>query len=121
MNIEDSRAIDNALQAAYHEVYSDELGPKTQEKLMDKFYDLIDATVFPDGENELDFESGIELGIKLSQNTAPGVKLYKTAYDHQAFYFVGTEDEIVKKINTIFDCCCPTDVLLRSGCQCNGN
>lgn len=127
MNYEESKAIDKAVQAAFHEVFNKDLDEDVQYKAADRFYDLIDATVFPDGENEIDFEAGFDLYKKFNKiwkaldAQLPFPSIYKSQYDEQTFYFVGTEDEIVKKLNTIFDCWCSNETLMRSGCECGGN
>ena len=126
MNYEESKKIDKAVQAAFHEVFNEDLAEDIQYKAADRFYDLIDATVFPDGENEIDFEAGFDLCKKYNNalHNCPEEKspeIYKSQYDNQTFYFVGTEDEIVKKLNTIFDCWCSNETLMRSGCACGGN
>ena len=143
MNYEESKEIDKAVQAAFHEVFNEDLDEDTQYKAADRFYDLIDAVVFSDGENEIDFEAGYDLYTKFKDierdavragllklplalrragaNVGPLPKIYKAKYDEQTFYFIGTEDEIVKKLNTIFDCWCSNETLMRSGCECGGN
>lgn len=132
MNYEESKKIDKAVTAAFHEVFNEDLEEDIQYKAADRFYDLIDAVVFDDGENEIDFEAGFDLATKFNKaieewNNASGSfhptkpEIYKSQYDGQTFYFVGTEDEIVKKLNTIFDCWCSNETLMRNGCECGGN
>lgn len=135
MNYEESKKIDKAVQAAFHEVFNEDLAEDIQYKAADRFYDLIDATVFSDGENEIDFEAGFDLAAKFNNTTEKWrahawtcsgqipakPEIYKSQYDNQTFYFVGTEDEIVNKLNTIFDCWCSSETLMRSGCECGGN
>jgi len=120
MNYEESKKIDKAVQAAFHEVFNEDLEEDIQYKAADRFYDLNDVVVFSDGENEIDFEAGFDLAIKWA-NMLGATKVYKSQYDEQTFYFIGMEEEVIKKLNTIFDCWCSNETLMRSGCECGGN
>lgn len=129
MNYQESDAIDKLLVSAYNEVFNEDLDENTQMTLCDRFYDAPDATIFPDGENELDFEAGLNVATKYWQEldayhqgiTTEAPNLYRAEHENQVFYFIGTEKEILEKLNTVFNCCCPNETLMRAGCKCGGN
>jgi len=134
MEFKESAAVNNVIKAACTEAFNEDLDCEQMEAAVGKFFELIDAAVFNDGENELDFEAGFELALKYKseyEKYATQILLYKQnkeepqvfkfSHNDQTYYCVGTETEVVDRINTIFNCWCPNQTLIRSGCQCGGN
>jgi hypothetical protein len=68
-------------------------------------------------EGDIYFEAGIEFAL-----AHPNVQsVYRLYDDETAFYFVGSEDEIIKRFEVVYNCICGKSVILLKGCQCGGN